>query len=46
MLLISLFLLNLSWQEVFQRKDTHQLGTLDQLEFRLAMQETGKQTLK
>ncbi|XP_032071949.1 calpain-14-like [Thamnophis elegans] len=31
----------LLYQEVFQRKDTHQLGALDQLEFCLAMQETG-----
>lgn len=46
MLLICLFLLKLSWQEVFQRKDTHQLGTLDQSELRVAMQETGKQKLK
>ncbi|XP_026537625.1 calpain-14 [Notechis scutatus] len=31
----------LLYQEVFQRKDTHQLGTLDQLELRVAIQETG-----
>ncbi|XP_070584010.1 calpain-14-like [Erythrolamprus reginae] len=31
----------LLYQEVFQRKDTHQLGTLDQLELCVAMQETG-----
>ncbi|ETE63144.1 Calpain-14, partial [Ophiophagus hannah] len=28
-------------QEVFQRKDTHHLGTLDRLELRVAIQETG-----
>ncbi|KAM6459277.1 calpain-14-like [Liasis olivaceus] len=31
----------LLYQEVFQKKDTHQSGTLDQLELRVAMQETG-----
>ncbi|XP_039202445.1 calpain-14-like [Crotalus tigris] len=31
----------LLYQEVFQRNDTHQLGTLDQLQLCVAMQETG-----